>query len=246
MKINGTAVMITGSAARLGMHMARHMAVRGSSTIIIHYNKSEIGAYRLKRDLENKGKRVKVLQGDLSTGEGIKSFLDLCKKECSTIDILVNSASAFQASPMMDYDVLKLIPSIVVNGLAPHALAVWSYRNAGLKKVINILDASPQLYARERYGYYLGKMVLKEVTKRLAIELAPGVCVNAIAPGYLLPPEGTGKEDPIKIESIPLKRRGKISELNMALDFLIENDYVTGQIIYVDGGAHLMSDKIDK
>ncbi|MEM3248668.1 MAG: SDR family oxidoreductase [Conexivisphaerales archaeon] len=245
MKIKGTTVLITGSAVRLGKHMAMHLASRGSNIIIIHYNKSMEDARKLKENLERLGAATKVLQGDLSTAEGIKSFLNECSKTCKTIDILVNSASDFLASPLLSYDISNYIPSIVVNGLAPHALIVWAYKNAGLKKSVNIIDASPRLYAKDRYGYYLGKLLLEKVTEELANELAPNVCVNAIAPGYILPPAGALINDS-KVQNIPLKRRGKISELNMALDFLIENDYITGQIIYVDGGAHLMSDRIDR
>lgn len=241
MKIKGTTVLVTGSAMRLGKHMAMHLAAKGADTIIIHYNKSWLDAYNLKENLENLGKTAKVLHGDLSTAEGIKSFLSECSKACKTIDIIVNSASDFIVASLLNYDVSNYIPSIVVNGLAPHALIVWAYKNAGLKKSVNILDASPRLYARDRYGYYLGKSLLEKVTEILAVELAPGACVNAIAPGYILPPAGNSLNYS-KVQSIPLKRRGKISELNMAIDFLIENDYITGQIIYVDGGAHLMSD----
>ncbi|MCL4343923.1 MAG: SDR family oxidoreductase [Nitrososphaerota archaeon] len=245
MKIKGTAVLITGSAVRLGRHMAMHLAARGSGTIIIHYNKSEKDAYTLKENLERVGVAAQVMRGDLSTADGIKSFLNECSKACGTIDILINSASDFLAAPMLNYNIANYTPSIVVNGLAPHALIVWAHKNAGLKKAINILDASPRLYAKERYGYYLGKSLLEKVTERLAIELAPDACVNAIAPGYILPPAGIPANNS-RVLNIPLKRRGKISELNMALDFLIENDYITGQIIYVDGGAHLMSDRIDR
>ncbi|MGC8661460.1 MAG: SDR family oxidoreductase [Nitrososphaeria archaeon] len=245
MKIKGTTVLITGSATRLGKHMAMHLAAKGSDTIIIHYNKSQVDAYKLKENLEKLGATSMVLHGDLSTMEGIKSFLSECNKACRTIDILVNSASDFIAAPLLNDDVSNYMSSIVVNGLAPHALIVWAYKNAGLKKSVNILDASPRLYARDRYGYYLGKSLLEKVTEILATELAPDVCVNAIAPGYILPPAGTSTNYS-RVQSIPLKRRGTISELNMALDFLIENDYITGQIIYVDGGAHLMSDGIDR
>ncbi len=245
MKIKGSTALITGSAVRLGMHMATHLVARGCDTVIIHYNKSEADARKLKENLEELGARVKVLHGDLSTADGIKSFLSECSKACRTIDILVNSASNFVNAPLLSEDISNYMPSIVVNGLAPHAIIVWAYKNAGLKKSINILDASPWLYARDRYGYYLGKLLLESVTKRLAMELAPSVCVNAIAPGYILQPMAN-KVNNSRIQNIPLKRKGRISELNMALDFLIHNDYITGQIIYVDGGAHLMSDGIDR
>ncbi len=198
MKIKGTTVLITGSATRLGKHMAMHLAAKGSDTIIIHYNKSQVDAYKLKENLEKLGATSMVLHGDLSTMEGIKSFLSECNKACRTIDILVNSASDFITAPLLNDDVSNYMSSIVVNGLAPHALIVWAYKNAGLKKSVNIL-----------------------------------------------PPAGTSTNYS-RVQSIPLKRRGTISELNMALDFLIENDYITGQIIYVDGGAHLMSDGIDR
>ncbi len=245
MKIKGSTALITGSAIRLGRSMAMHLARRGSSTVIVHYRASEAEAVQLKMDIERLGTNAIIIRGDLSTPEGISDFLKDCKAACRDVQILINSASSFTNAPLLEEDVSGYLPSITLTGLAPHALTVWAYKNAGLRKAINILDASPGLYARERYGYFLGKSMLKVITARLAIELAPDVCVNAIAPGYILPPAGSAV-DISRVHDIPLKRRGRISELNMALDFLIHNDYITGQIIYVDGGIHLISDGIDR
>jgi len=245
MKIKGSTALITGSAVRLGRGMAMHLARRGSDTVILHYRASEAEAVQLKAEIESLGANAIIIRGDLSTPEGIRDFLNECNSKCRGVQILINSASSFAVAPMLQDDVSAYIPSITLGALAPHALTVWAYRNAGLKKAINILDASPGLYAGERYGYFLGKSMLKVITERLAVELAPDVCVNAIAPGHILPPAGSSSGGS-RIQSIPLKRRGRISELNMALDFLIHNDYITGQIIYVDGGMHLIGDRYDR
>ena len=102
-------------------------------------------------------------------------------------------------------------------------------------QIINMLDTYIVGYENPRFSYLLSKKALAELTKIAAVELAPQIRVNAIAPGFILPPEGSHKG----VEKIPLKKKGDVDKVTDAIEFLIRNPYITGQTIFVDGGKHL-------
>ena len=107
-------------------------------------------------------------------------------------------------------------------------------------KIIHSRDARITQKDFNYCAYSLAKMALAELTKMAAVEFAPGIRVNGVAPGIILPPSGESIEYlDRKSKNVPLQRKGNISEIVKSVIFLTENDYVTGQIIFVDGGEHL-------
>ncbi|TRM84939.1 dehydrogenase, partial [Sulfolobus sp. A20-N-G8] len=158
----------------------------------------------------------------------------------SEIDFLINNASIFPLRTFEEITINDLNNTVLLNSWAPLFLIKKFVSHTKEGKIINVLDSIVSGYNFERYAYYLSKKLLEIITLSLALKLAPNFTVNAIAPGIILPPEG---KDYSYLESlkdaVPLKKYGSVSEIVSAVIFLLKSDFITGQIIYVDGGEHL-------
>ena len=136
----------------------------------------------------------------------------------------------------------------MINALAPLLLSrsfveLNKSRQPSLRPVIvNFLDSRITDYDRQHAAYHLAKRALFTLTKMMALEFAPGVRVNAVAPGLILPPSGKDRSYLEQLKSSnPLNSIGEVDQIVDAVRFLINNEYVTGQVIFVDGGRHLLS-----
>lgn len=229
--------LVTGAAHRLGKVFTLTLAQQGFD-IILHYHQSSDEALQTQAEIESVGRDVILLQADLTDPAQIRSLVS----HLNTLDVLVNSA-AFMPSGNVDLLTLdNWDTSLDLNLRAPFLLAQECAKkmNAG-GLIVNITDVGAQK-AWSRYpSYTVSKAALESLTKILARALAPQIRVNAIAPGFVLQSDIVSYEEWQRlINRIPLKRPARIEEIASALEFLLKNEYITGQTIVVDGGYSLI------
>jgi NAD(P)-dependent dehydrogenase (short-subunit alcohol dehydrogenase family) len=229
--------LVTGAAHRLGKSFVLTLARHGFD-IVLHYHQSLDAALQTKVEIESLSRRVTLAQADLTDPAQIQSLLSTFQ----SLNVLVNSA-AFM--PSGNVDALSLEnwdTSLDLNLRAPFLLAqecAKKMTDGGL--IVNITDVGAQK-AWSRYpSYTVSKAALESLTKILARALAPKIRVNAIAPGFVLQSDIVAAEEWERlINRIPLKRPARVEEISSALEFLMQNEYITGQTIVVDGGYSLI------
>ncbi|MEX2963516.1 pteridine reductase [Microbulbifer sp. TYP-18] len=237
-------VLITGAAARLGSAMAREM--HRDHRIVIHYRSSGDAAKRLEQALNAiRPDSAAAVQSNLDTADDCTQLARRAEEVWGGIDVLVNNASAFHPTPVgsateADWD--QLVGS---NLKAPfflsQALAESLAHNGGC--IVNMADIHAERPMPGHTIYSAAKAGLVMLTKSLALELAPGVRVNAIAPGAILWPQGGAGDEQNRaqiLRRIPLGRTGCASDIASTLRFLAcDAPYINGQVIAVDGGRNL-------
>jgi NAD(P)-dependent dehydrogenase (short-subunit alcohol dehydrogenase family) len=229
--------LVTGAAHRLGRVFALTLARQGFD-IVLHYHRSRDAALQAQREVESLGTRVTLAQADLTDPDQIDSLLS----RLDLLTVLVNSAAFMPdgnvgALTLEDWDT-----TLDLNLRAPFLLARdCAHKMTGGGLIVNITDVGAQK-AWSRYpSYTVSKAGLEALTRILARAFAPAIRVNAIAPGFVLQseivPDGEWQR---LINRIPLKRAAQPEELASALEFLMKNEYITGQTIVVDGGYSLL------
>lgn len=238
--ITGYTALITGGAKRIGRATALALA-RAGANVAIHYRASASEAEELARELETLGVKGWAVQGDLADQEQLGSLIARAVDTAGPIQILINNASAF---PKADFDTVSLddiIQSVTTDAWAPFALGRQFAQLPEAKHIVNMLDTRVfSDYDWQHFGYNAAKHMLGLFTKMMAVRLAPEVVVNAVAPGLILPPEGMPKSYIEGLaDELPLKRIGSPELVADAILFLVRSEFITGQVIFVDGGRHL-------
>jgi NAD(P)-dependent dehydrogenase (short-subunit alcohol dehydrogenase family) len=229
--------LVTGAAHRLGKVFALTLARQGFD-IVIHYHLSQEAALQTQAEVESVGRRAVLSQADLTDPIQIQSLL-------STLDslkVLVNSAAFMPSGKVDALTIENWDTSLDLNLRAPFLLSqecAKKMTEGGL--IINITDVGAQK-AWSRYpSYTVSKAALESLTRILARALAPKIRVNAIAPGFVLQSDIVPDEEWQRlINRIPLKRPARTDEIASALEFLLKNEYITGQTMVVDGGYSLI------
>jgi NAD(P)-dependent dehydrogenase (short-subunit alcohol dehydrogenase family) len=235
--------LVTGGAQRLGKAFALTLARMGYS-IALHYHSSEKQALRTKAEIESFGAEVHLLKADLAQSDEIHSLFSTLDSELrlSTFNLLVNSASLMPAGNPRDLELQDWDSALDLNLRAPFLLAQQAAKrmtSGGL--IVNISDIGAQKAWGRYPSYSVSKAGLEALTKLLARALAPTIRVNAIAPGLVLPSDVVTQEKWNQlVEKLPLKRAATLDEITSTLEFLIKNEYITGQTIVVDGGYSLV------
>ena len=237
-------IFITGAAKRIGKEIALVFKELGWN-IIIHYNSSKEEADNLANQInKDNPNSARTVQGNLDVKEDIEKILSEVSAIFPTINLLVNNASTFYPTPIDEISEdhwEKLIgsnlkgPLFLIQGLKEKL-------KASNGSIINITDTNLTKGVANYSIYSAAKAGLEAITKGLARELAPEIKVNARAPGARLePPDVTWTEEQKNkvIESIPLKRMGSEKDIANAVKFLAHSEYITGQVIKVDGGRSL-------
>lgn len=237
-------IFITGAAKRIGKEIALTFKELGWN-IIIHYNSSKKDADDLADQInKDNPDSAKTVQGNLNVNEDIEKILNEVGEMFPTIDLLVNNASAFYPTPIDEISENNWEELIGSNLKGPLFLiqGLKEKLKASKGSIINITDTNLIKGVANYSIYSAAKAGLEAVTKGLARELAPEIKVNAIAPGAMLEPtdiKWTDEQRDKVIKTIPLNRMGSEKDIANTVEFLAHSEYITGQIIKVDGGKSL-------
>ncbi len=243
MDITGKVALVTGSSKRIGRETAIELARRGAQ-VAIHYRSDEAGARETQRlALEYRG-RAELFHAELTdAGEVDALFADL-ERRLGGLDILVNNASVFDPGVFTETTPEQWSAQMDSNAKAPFFVAqraVPLLNRRGNGKIVNLVDVAGEVVWPGYLAYSISKAALVAINRGLAKALAPAIQVNGIAPGPVLFPEYYSEDQKhLAVERTLLKRAGSARDIVNAVVFLIENDYITGEVIHVDGGRHLM------
>ena len=237
--LRGRRALVTGAAVRLGRAAAVALA-RAGADVVIHYRSSADGARATVKDLEACGVRAWAVQADLAVEAEARRVVDEARGLAGPIDILVNAASVFPKAKFETFSRGELGESIDVNAWAPLVLARRVVEQAETGHIVNFLDTRAFGYDWVHVAYHASKVLLELFTREMALRWAPRFQVNAVAPGLVLPPPGESQDYVERLRKTnPLERVGTPEEIADAVVFLAGTRFVTGQVIFVDGGRHL-------
>jgi len=233
-------VLITGSTRRLGKEIALAVAAAGYP-VIIHSSHSNNDVEDLVSKILNSGGKAKFISADFSipekaNGVFINSFADE-----ENLFALINNASIFERGNFMETTFESWQTHFAVNLTTPFLLSQTFAKRVGNNpgRIINILDWRALRPGKDHFSYTITKSALAAMTKSMALALAPNITVNGLALGAILPPSDGGSDSIIK--SVPLGRWAKIKEVTDTILFLLSGpEYITGEIIHLDGGRHLV------
>jgi len=235
----GKAALVTGAAVRIGRAIALALAREGVN-VVVHYRRSGEEAEGLLAELRGLGVQAWSVEADFTQREEYESLLDRAVAVAGETDLLVNSASIFPAATLQDLTFDDLTLNQLVNAWVPFYLSRALAQRGGPRKIVNLLDSRLAGDDPSHVAYLLSKRMLHELTRRCAIAFAPDVTVNGVAPGLILPPPG---KDESYLDSlthtVPLQRHGDEWDIAEAVLYLLRSTFVTGTVIYVDGGRHL-------
>lgn len=237
-------VLITGAAVRVGKSLAEFFASKGYN-VILHCNSNYDAALELSSSLSQTYPHAlfPIVTVDLSYPiDAANQLFHTLPKGISTVDVLINNASVFEASKLKETSYELYRRQMVINLDAPFFLMQAFYNRFKSGSIVNILDTRITNHNSSHAAYTLAKKALMHLTQMAALEWAPSVRVNAIAPGPVLPPPGDDISHLHRVaESTPLKSTVSLDNLADSAYFLVSNRSVTGQIIFCDSGAHLIS-----
>lgn len=243
MEIRGRTAIITGGAVRVGASITRELARRGSS-VFIHYNHSAAPAEELRQEIKAAGGVAAIGSVDLSDPENAADLIAAAAGALGPPTILVNSASSFPADTIDDvsvdgfrsaHDLSLATPMMLIQAFATHVPA-----DVG-GAVVNITDVKTMRPYSKHFSYMLAKGGVDTLTRAAALALAPTIRVNAVALGVILPPPDDDEDYARNLAAdLPLQRMGGAQVVADTVAFLCENDFITGEIVRVDGGGHLV------
>jgi len=233
------AAFITGGAKRLGKKIALKLASL-EYDIALHYNHSEKEAQETQEEIKVLGVDCKIFKADLSKATAVENLGKNVIDTFPYLNILINNASIFPTSNFLEEGEEMIRKNMQIHFFAPYTLSKIFAKNSSNGLIINILDTNVSKNKTEYFDYLLSKKTLFNLNQQLAIILAPRIRVNAIAPGMILPEEAVSQgEFAQRFKNSPMNRAGNPENVLQALEALVKNDYLNGQIIFVDGGENL-------
>lgn len=238
-EIKNRTALITGASKRIGQSIALRLA-RSGVNIVVHYNNSHEEAIRTKKMIEGEGVRAWVVHANLTDRTETGALISKTRDLAGSIDILINNASVFKESRIDQVSFHDLEIELQTNALSPLILSREFAFQTESGVIVNLLDTRVASIDTRHAAYFLSKRILLELTRMLALELAPKIRVSGVAPGLILPPPGKDVHYLEKMKhKVPLDAYGKPEDISDAILFLLTSDFITGQVIYVDGGRHL-------
>lgn len=233
--------LVTGGAVRLGRAISLGLA-RAGYDVVVGYRGSSDAAAEVHAEIVAADCRCEVVQADLSQPEGAVALVDEARRAFDRLDLVVNSAASFQSTALLEVDAEEWDAVMAVNVRAPHLVvrASADLLSESRGSVVNLTDLSA-FQAWTQYPHHsVSKAALAHLTRVQARALAPEVRVNAIAPGAVLPPDDWSPERWTALaEATPLGRVGTPRDVVDAVLFLANAEFITGQILAVDGGRLL-------
>jgi NAD(P)-dependent dehydrogenase (short-subunit alcohol dehydrogenase family) len=236
-------ILVTGAARRVGRLLALGCA-RAGADVIIHHGHSLEEALEVQKEIASIGRRAWVLPADLSNAEEVFRLIAQANA-LSPLYALVNSAAIFEKLSLQNTTLEDWERHLSINLTAPFLLSQTFARQTSQGRIVNIVDWRALRPGADHFPYTVSKAALAALTKSLAVALAPNITVNALAFGAILPPADSSANDSSAsekvIEPVPAKRWSEAGEIEHALVFLLSGPaYITGEIIHVDGGRHLV------
>jgi pteridine reductase len=231
----GRSALVTGAGKRVGSAIAEELG-RAGARLVLHYHGSRAGAEALAARFPG----ARAVGADLRDPAACARLLDAARTHAGGVELLVNSAAGYARGDFAAQDDALYEEMLSLNLVAPARL-VRGALGLGLRAVVNIVDVMAWQPVARHAAYASSKAALLQLTRDLALELAPSVRVNGVAPGTVaFPPDFTAAERAGVLSRIPLGREGAPSDVARAARFLFEEDYLTGVVLPVDGGASLV------
>ena len=238
MEIKGKYALITGSANRIGREIAIHLSKLGVN-VAIHYNNSKENAIRTLNEVMSNNVESEIFNANLSVESECLELYKKVNASLGPISILINNASTFRKNNLESTTTEEILEDYFVNVISPFLLSQKIHKNKKINSV-KIIHISDWKTAREnRFSYGASKSAIAGLTKSLAVSMAPNFQVNEIAFGAMLPPADEPNRIPQKINLGPMGRTAQMSEINSCINMLLQNDFITGEKIYLDGGRHI-------
>jgi pteridine reductase len=241
MSLNNKMVLITGAAQRVGRELALAVA-RAEGDVIIHFGQSEADAVSLSNEIEGLGRRALLLQADLNDPTQVETLLPRAR-EHGPLYALVNNAAIFESLTWDTSTLEDWNHHLMVNLTVPFLLSQAFARllpQGETGRIINLLDWRALRPGADHLPYTISKSALAALTHSLAIAFAPRISVNGLALGAVLPPTDGAVPEQL-IEKVPARRWAELGEVSQTLIFLLAGPaYITGEIIHIDGGRHLI------
>lgn len=229
--------IVTGAAIRIGKAFALHLAGKGFN-IALHYHKSEPSA--LIQEIKSRGVSCRGYPCDLSSLKETEQFIARVGSDFDDVELLINSAANFIQENLEETQMETLVDTLHLNLMSPFLMMRDFKRTINKGMIVNILDERIRKHISAFGAYSVSKVGLKHLTGLAAVEWGKTVRVNGISPGLILPPQG---EVPGYLEKaakkVPTRTHGKIENLLQALDYLLDNQFVNGDTLFVDGGESL-------
>jgi pteridine reductase len=241
MTLSGKKVLITGSGVRLGRAMALAIAKAGGD-LVLHYNRSRQPAEELQAEIQSIGRQASLVQADLADPDSTIELISQVR-HYAPLYALVNSAAIFDPLDLRSTTLETWEQHFKVNLTAPFLLSqsfISLIDPDGQGRIVNILDWRALRPGPDHFPYTISKAALAALTHSLAVALAPSITVNGLAFGAILPPSDGAATDKI-LDNVPADRWANLEEVGEALLFLLVGPtYITGEIIHLDGGRHLI------
>ena len=232
------AALVTGGATRLGRYFSEALADAGYD-IALHVNRSREEAEEVATGIRAKGRECEIFHCDF-LNDDLNVLIQSAKQRFPGLNLLLNSASAYEPAPIAGTDLAMLEAQFRVNMFTPLLLTRHFAEVVQEGQVINIIDNKVAYHQYPYAAYLLSKKSLAEMTRMAALEFAPRIRINGLAPGVVLPAsQRTSDYVQWRIEGIPLKQQGEPAHLVQALYYLLDNTFVAGQILFVDGGESI-------
>jgi NAD(P)-dependent dehydrogenase (short-subunit alcohol dehydrogenase family) len=245
----GKTALITGGAHRVGKAITLALA-QGGANVVINYHSSAGPAQETAAEAQASGVEALPFQADVTDPAQVEAMVAAAFQRFGAVDILINSASLWQRTPFPTPDLTEWhrVTRILINGSFYCANAVAPRMQAREEgAIVNIIDLSVWQAWPGFTAHAVGKTALWALTRQLALELAPAVQVNAVAPGPVLPPPGSSEDEIARIARRTLKNRwGTPADVSDAVLFLVQADYITGEVIVVDGGERYGQHKLQR
>ena len=237
--LKGKTALITGAAKRLGREITIALSAMGVNTVI-HYHKSDHQAKQLAQQIHTNNSKTFLIQADLSNSKQSQQLMQRAIAMAGPINILINNASVFPSDTIWDTTDLNLHQNMQIHAYTALYLSREFAQQHINGHIINMLDSRVNDYDREHLAYHLSKRALQSITRIMALELAPNIQVNAIAPGLILaPPKTSDQYLKDMAHTNPLHTHGSADDINNAVIFLLQSKFITGQTLYIDGGRHI-------
>ncbi len=241
MSLDGKLVLITGAARRVGRALALEIS-RAGGDVAVHYGRSQDEALSLCEEIKAMGRKAYPVQADLSDAGQVQALVSIVS-ERGPLFGLVNSAAIFERHSWQDTSLDDWNRHLMVNLTAPFLLSQSFARHlpsGTTGRIVNMLDWRGLRPGADHLPYTISKAALSALTHSLAVALAPNISVNGLALGAVLPPSDGNLSANI-LKNVPAARWAELTEVGQALVFLLDGpSYITGEIIHVDGGRHLV------